>query len=205
MIDWLKEKQEGFTLVELMIVVAIIGILAAIAIPAFMKYMKRSKTSESEQIMSTITEGAKSYFTSEQKGAPSSDAAEPWHSSVDAGYPVQFSSYVFPGGTGLTMETTGSPPTGGTKYDPDLASQWSGATKSAAQKKLNLSITDPLYFQYTYITGSSKGPDAAATVEAAADFESGNSGTHTVTQNLSVSSSTQEVNISPPYTTDEFE
>ncbi|MFH1729821.1 MAG: prepilin-type N-terminal cleavage/methylation domain-containing protein [Pseudomonadota bacterium] len=47
-------KKKGFTLVELMIVVAIIGILAAIAIPSFMAYIKKSKKSEVNALINGI-------------------------------------------------------------------------------------------------------------------------------------------------------
>jgi len=54
--------QKGFTLIELMIVVAIIGILAAIAIPNFMQYQAKSKQSEAKMNLGGIYTSEVAYF-----------------------------------------------------------------------------------------------------------------------------------------------
>ena len=47
-------SQKGFTLVELMVVVAIIGILSAIAVPNFKKYQAKSKTTEAKMQLASV-------------------------------------------------------------------------------------------------------------------------------------------------------
>ena len=58
----MKAMQKGFTLIELMIVVAIIGILAAVALPAYQDYTVRAKVSEAVIAASSVKGGASEAF-----------------------------------------------------------------------------------------------------------------------------------------------
>ncbi len=80
----MKRVQQGFTLIELMIVVAIIGILAAVALPAYQDYTTRSKVSE-VLLMAAPAKLAVSETSSSVGGLASVTAAG--------------SGYVFPGAT----------------------------------------------------------------------------------------------------------
>jgi prepilin-type N-terminal cleavage/methylation domain-containing protein len=62
-----RDKQ-GFSLIELMIVVAIVGVLAALAIPAFTTYVKRSKSSEAISNLNQLFKSAASYYASDMSG-----------------------------------------------------------------------------------------------------------------------------------------
>src|SRR5688572_19814237 len=58
----LQNKKAGFTLIELMIVVAILGILAAIAIPAFVTYVRRAKSAEATDQVKKMFNAASVYY-----------------------------------------------------------------------------------------------------------------------------------------------
>jgi prepilin-type N-terminal cleavage/methylation domain-containing protein len=95
-----SNRQHGFTLIELMIVVAIIGILAAVAIPAFSNYQNRSRRAEAFANLGAIANLEKSYFSEyavyvpvlvSQPGGGAPVSKRPWTAAAD----VAFSSLGF--------------------------------------------------------------------------------------------------------------
>ena len=70
----MKAIQKGFTLIELMIVVAIIGILAAVALPAYQDYTKRARVTEGFNLAASLKTGVADFYAS-NNSFPATNAA----------------------------------------------------------------------------------------------------------------------------------
>ncbi len=145
----MKTSRKGFTLIELMIVVAIIGILAAVAIPGFMRYIKSSKTTEAQTNLKSIGDGASSWFQAE-------------HASDTSGLNMYTKSY--PGceetGSDVTAcdgsKKLGSEPSDATIGIKNAISADDGSEifKEHPWDRLKFSISKPFYYHYSYATSA---------------------------------------------------
>ena len=142
MIKISRKTQRGFTLIELMIVVAIIGILAAVAIPAFMDYMKKGKRSEAELNLNAIAKSNKSEFTTNASYVTTSVGATP-------AVPCCTQNF------------------NNTKKCAVVVADWQG---EATWDALDFEISEPNYFQYAY-TGVAGGLTYTATATGNLDCD----------------------------------
>jgi len=156
MLKKFRSNKKGFTLIELMIVVAILAILSVVAVPAFIKYMRKAKTAEAVDMLDKIYKGAVDYFMTprvEPDSAGQTFAPCQFPKSHSAVYPL------IAGGSCCAAGNADS------RCPPDPAA-WDDATWSA----LKFEITDAHYFQYKF---SAVGTDATAqfTAHAQADLD----------------------------------
>ena len=94
----MKYASKGFTLIEVMIVVAIIGILAAIAYPSYDEYVKRGNRTEGQAFLSDVAARQERYFS--QNNAYITDVANIAKLGVTANSPTGKYSIVLAGGGG---------------------------------------------------------------------------------------------------------
>ena len=143
----MRKRQAGFTLVELMIVVAIIGVLAALAIYGVSRYLKHSKTAEATRNLGSMETGSKNAFQTEvdQSGTGVGPFIHQFCSSSTANVPATLPA-------AAKVATT--------------AADWGGATWTC----LKFSINEPQFYQYSY-TSSGTATAAVYTAIAVGDLD----------------------------------
>ena len=121
----MKKMQKGFTLIELMIVVAIIGILAAIAIPAYQDYTTRAKVTEAVNAMAPAKTSVSEFYIS-QGSMPQLAADAGFNQTINSKY-VQTVTYARNSTTQgtLTVAITGTVG-GGTAAGQTITMQGTG-------------------------------------------------------------------------------
>ncbi|MGK4004319.1 type II secretion system protein [Sorangium sp. So ce1036] len=160
-----RYDRRGFTLVELMIVVAIIGVLAALAVYGVTRYLASAKTSEAKNTVGAISRAAAAAYDREIAASE----------ILENGTATQASRAL--------CDTAGAVPTdladvANRKYQPNTApdTDFDTGTDQEGWRCLKFSMSQPIYYQYNYTRGANT-PNMPGTPPGvgagAAGFEAG--------------------------------